>query len=65
MLSAEEKLKSALAGPPSTPIQFVQGYREGEMAPVISFQDRGHGMTTERRTMAFFYARTRHFSTCM
>lgn len=24
------------------------------MAPVISFQDRGHGMTTERRTMAFF-----------
>ncbi len=35
------------------------------MAPVISFQDRGHGMTTERRTMAFFYARTRHFSTCM
>lgn len=31
------------------------------MAPVISFQDRGHGMTTERRTMAFFYARIEHF----
>ena len=52
--SAEEKLKSASAGPPSGPIQNLQGYREGEMAPVISFQDRGHGMTTERRTMAFF-----------
>lgn len=50
----EEKLKSALAGPPLGPIQIIQGYREGEMAPVISFQDRGHGMTTERRTMAFF-----------
>ncbi len=24
---------------------------------VISFQDRGHGMTTERRAMTFFYAR--------
>ncbi len=23
----------------------------------VPFQDRGHGMTTERRTMTFFYAR--------
>ena len=59
--STEEKLKSALADPPTGPIQDLQGYREGEMAPVISFQDRGHGMTTERRTMAFFYARWTDF----
>lgn len=56
--ATEENSKSASADRPNRPIQFLQGYREGEMAPVISFQDRGHGMTTERRTMAFFCARS-------
>ena len=58
-IASEEKIKSASADPSGGPIQLLQGYREGEMAPAISFQDRGHGMTTERRTMAFFCARSK------
>ena len=35
------------------PIRVVQS-REGEIRSRISFQDGGHGTTTERRAMTFF-----------
>lgn len=51
--------KSASDVPPQWSIPPIEGTREGEaVGMIVSFQDRGHGMTTERRAMTFFYAQS-------
>jgi hypothetical protein len=58
--AAVEIAESTPVALPLAPIQLTQhAGRAGRPVTVVPFQDRGHGMTTERRTMTFFLRRLR------
>jgi len=50
--------KSLQELPTASPIKVIQTCRKGGNH-VIPLQDRGHGKTTDRLAMTFFFARTR------